>query len=84
MNSLIRGGAFDGFGDQRTSQFWQFRELSQWGGCTLFPAAGNAGGEKAAAERNRYSFDQKPENGGTPAIATAPSVNVTAVTGIAR
>jgi error-prone DNA polymerase len=42
MNSLIRVGAFDGFGDQRTSQFWQFRELAQWGGCTLFPAAGNA------------------------------------------
>jgi DNA polymerase III alpha subunit len=42
MDALIRVGAFDGFGEQRTSQFWQFRELSQWGGCTLFPAAGNA------------------------------------------
>lgn len=40
MNALIRVGAFDGFGDPRTSQFWQSRELSQWGSGTLFPAAG--------------------------------------------
>jgi len=30
MTALIRVGAFDGFGDSRTSQFWQFRDLSQW------------------------------------------------------
>lgn len=30
MNRLIRVGAFDGFGQPRTEQFWQFRELAQW------------------------------------------------------
>ena len=28
------------------------------------------------------SFDQNPENGGTPAIASQPMMNVTAVTGM--
>jgi len=40
MTALIRVGAFDGFGARRTSQFWEFRELPQWGRGTLFPAAG--------------------------------------------
>ena len=38
MCALIRVGAFDGFGAPRTSQFWQFRELSLWGKSPLFPA----------------------------------------------
>jgi len=31
MTALMRLGAFDGFGESRTAQFWQFRELAQWG-----------------------------------------------------
>jgi len=30
MVSLIRVGAFDGFGASRTEQFWEFSELAQW------------------------------------------------------
>jgi DNA polymerase III alpha subunit len=30
MDSLLRVGAFDGFGQRRTAQFWEFRELAQW------------------------------------------------------
>lgn len=30
MTSLIRVGAFDGFGHSRTELFWQLRELEQW------------------------------------------------------
>ena len=30
MNNLIRVGAFDSFGESRTTQFWEFRELAQW------------------------------------------------------
>ena len=30
MNNLIRVGAFDSFGESRTKQFWEFRELAQW------------------------------------------------------
>lgn len=30
MDALIRAGAFDGFGDPRTVQYWQFREASHW------------------------------------------------------
>ena len=32
MNALIRVGAFDRFGESRTSQFWHYRELAQWRG----------------------------------------------------
>jgi DNA polymerase III alpha subunit len=32
MGNLIRVGAFDGFGQSRTEQFWQFKELAQWPG----------------------------------------------------
>ena len=37
MAALIRIGAFDGFGDSRPAQFWQFREFAQW------PAEGEQG-----------------------------------------
>src|ERR1700726_675002 len=30
MDHLIRTGAFDTFGQSRTEQFWQFKELAQW------------------------------------------------------
>jgi hypothetical protein len=30
MDNLIRVGAFDSFGESRTAQFWEFRELAQW------------------------------------------------------
>jgi DNA polymerase III alpha subunit len=30
MQNLIRVGAFDSFGESRTAQFWEFRELAQW------------------------------------------------------
>ena len=30
MDHLIRTGAFDAFGQSRTEQFWQFKELAQW------------------------------------------------------
>ena len=30
MNNLIRVGVFDSFGESRTRQFWEFRELAQW------------------------------------------------------
>ena len=30
MTALIKVGAFDGFGNSRTAQFWQSRELAQW------------------------------------------------------
>ncbi len=30
MLNLIRAGAFDGFGEARTAQFWQLRYLAQW------------------------------------------------------
>jgi DNA polymerase III alpha subunit len=30
MNNFIRVGAFDSFGESRTKQFWEFRELAQW------------------------------------------------------
>jgi DNA-directed DNA polymerase III PolC len=32
MDNLIRTGAFDAFGQSRTEQFWQFKELAQWPG----------------------------------------------------
>jgi DNA polymerase III alpha subunit len=30
MQSLIRVGAFNSFGEPRTAQFWQLRYLAQW------------------------------------------------------
>jgi len=30
VENLIRAGAFDGFGESRTTQFWQLRRLAQW------------------------------------------------------
>ena len=36
----------------------------------------------ASANSRISSFDQKPANGGTPAIASQPTMNVAAVTGI--
>jgi len=30
MTALIRVGAFDGFGESRAAQFWQFMELAKW------------------------------------------------------
>ena len=36
----------------------------------------------ASANSRISSFDQKPANGGTPAIASQPTMNVTAVIGI--
>ena len=30
MLNLIRVGAFDGFGEPRTAQFWQVQYLAQW------------------------------------------------------
>ena len=32
MMHLIRVGAFDGFGETRTAQFWQLQRLAQWAG----------------------------------------------------
>ena len=45
MNNLIRVGAFDCFGESRTAQFWEFRELAQWpqvAGQSLPPVVENA------------------------------------------
>jgi hypothetical protein len=36
----------------------------------------------AHAARRMSSFDQKPANGGMPAMASQPTMNVTAVTGM--
>jgi DNA-directed DNA polymerase III PolC len=45
MDHLIRSGAFDAFGQSRTEQFWQFKELAQW------PAVAGQGLLLAGAER---------------------------------
>ena len=42
----------------------------------------HSAGLDARANNRISSFDQKPANGGTPAIANQPTMNVAAVTGI--